>query len=229
MLGIGFFFAKGENSSEEYLLGGRRMPTLAIGLSCMVSLLSSVSIVMVPGEIFNNGLTLFIFQGTIGLALSIPCYLLFTRFYFLLGSFTPYEYLEYRYDRTVRSVVAISAFYTRTMYLGMVLYTTAKIFESCYGWPAWFSILLVGTVGVVYTVMGGMKAVVWTDVLQFLFLFGGFIAIKLLNALSTGGFQLQTADKSKGQFAFEFTGHYSMSAQDIVPFEIYIKAGTAEA
>ena len=58
---------------------------------------------------------------------------------------------------------------------------------------------------------------------------GGFIAIKLINALSTGGFQLQTADKSKGQFAFEFTGHYSMSAQDTVPFEIYIKAGTAEA
>lgn len=58
---------------------------------------------------------------------------------------------------------------------------------------------------------------------------GGFIAIKLLNALSTSGFQLKTADKSKGQFAFEFTGHYSMSAQDTVPFEIYIKAGTAEA
>ena len=58
---------------------------------------------------------------------------------------------------------------------------------------------------------------------------GGFIAIKLINALSTGGFQLQTSDKSKGQFAFEFTGHYSMSVQDTVPFEIYIKAGTEEA
>lgn len=58
---------------------------------------------------------------------------------------------------------------------------------------------------------------------------GGFIAIKLINALSTGGFQLKTADKSKGKFAFEFTGHYSMSAQDTVPFEIYIKVGTAEA
>lgn len=58
---------------------------------------------------------------------------------------------------------------------------------------------------------------------------GGFIAIKLINALSTGGFQLQTGDKAKGQFAFEFTGHYSMSDQDKVPFEIYIKAGTAEA
>lgn len=58
---------------------------------------------------------------------------------------------------------------------------------------------------------------------------GGFIAIHMMNTLSTGGFQLQTADKAKGQFAFEYTAHYSMSAQDKVPFEIYIKAGTAEA
>ena len=58
---------------------------------------------------------------------------------------------------------------------------------------------------------------------------GGFIAIKLINALSTGGFQLQTSDKSKGQFSFTFTGHYSINAQGTVPFEVYIKAGTAEA
>lgn len=58
---------------------------------------------------------------------------------------------------------------------------------------------------------------------------GGFVAIKLINALSTGGFQLQTSDKAKGQFAFTFTGHYSIAAQDTVPFEIYIKTGTAEA
>lgn len=58
---------------------------------------------------------------------------------------------------------------------------------------------------------------------------GGFIAIKLLNALSTGGFQLQTADKAKGQMAFEFTAHYSITAQDVVPYEVYIKAGTAES
>ena len=57
---------------------------------------------------------------------------------------------------------------------------------------------------------------------------GGFIAIKLINALSTGGFQLQTSDKAKGQFAFEFTGHYSIENQDVVPYEVYIKAGTAE-
>lgn len=57
---------------------------------------------------------------------------------------------------------------------------------------------------------------------------GGFIAIHMLDALSTGGFQLKTADKAKGQFAFEFTAHYSIAEQDKVPYEIYIKAGTEE-
>ena len=55
----------------------------------------------------------------------------------------------------------------------------------------------------------------------------GYIAIHIMNALSTGGFQIQTTDKGKGQFAFEFTGHYSIDAQDTVPFEIYVKEGTA--
>lgn len=58
---------------------------------------------------------------------------------------------------------------------------------------------------------------------------GGFIAIHMMNALSTGGFQIKTADKAKGQFAFEYTAHYSMSAQGTVPFEVYVKAGTAES
>lgn len=56
---------------------------------------------------------------------------------------------------------------------------------------------------------------------------GGFIAIHLLDALSTGGFQLKTADKAKGQMAFEYTAHYSILKQDTVPYEIYIKSGTA--
>lgn len=57
---------------------------------------------------------------------------------------------------------------------------------------------------------------------------GGFVAIHMMNGLSTGGFQIKTGDKSKGQFAFEFSGHYSINAQNTVPFEVYIKAGTEE-
>lgn len=58
---------------------------------------------------------------------------------------------------------------------------------------------------------------------------GGYVAIHLINALNTGGFQIQSTDKGKGQFAFSFMGHYSMSAQDTVPYEVYVKAGAAEA
>ena len=54
----------------------------------------------------------------------------------------------------------------------------------------------------------------------------GFIAIHLMNALNTGGFQIQSADKAKGTFAFSFEGHYSMDAQDTVPYEVYVKEGT---
>lgn len=58
---------------------------------------------------------------------------------------------------------------------------------------------------------------------------GGYCAIHLMNALSTGGFKIQSSDKEKGKFEFEFTGHVSMNSQDTVPFEVYIKAGTAES
>lgn len=56
----------------------------------------------------------------------------------------------------------------------------------------------------------------------------GFVAIKLMNALNTGGFQIQSTDKDKGKFAFTFMGHYSINAQDTVPYEIYIKQGNSE-
>lgn len=57
---------------------------------------------------------------------------------------------------------------------------------------------------------------------------GGYVAIKLINALSTEGFKLQTSDKEKGQFAFTFTGHYSIESINTVPYEVYVKTGTAE-
>lgn len=57
---------------------------------------------------------------------------------------------------------------------------------------------------------------------------GGYVAIHMLNGLSTGGFQLQSGNRAKGQFAFEFMGHYSIEDQSKVPFEVYVKSGAAE-
>ena len=58
---------------------------------------------------------------------------------------------------------------------------------------------------------------------------GGFVAIHMMNALSTGGFAIKSSDNGKGNFAFTYTAHYSIDAQDTVPFEVYVKAGTAES
>ena len=57
---------------------------------------------------------------------------------------------------------------------------------------------------------------------------GGYVAIHMMNTLSTGGFAIQSSDNGKGNFAFTYTAHYSMDAQDTVPFEVYVKAGTVE-
>lgn len=58
---------------------------------------------------------------------------------------------------------------------------------------------------------------------------GGYVAIKMMNTLSTGGFAIKSNDNGKGNFAFTYTAHYSMDAQTTVPFEVYVKAGSAEA
>ena len=58
---------------------------------------------------------------------------------------------------------------------------------------------------------------------------GGFVAIHMMNALSTGGFSIKSSDNGKGNFAFTYTAHYSMDAQDTVPFEVFVKAGTLES
>ncbi len=187
VVALGAYFSKNEDSSEEYLLGGRRMPWYAVGISCLMSLLSTYSLVMVPGEIYNHGLSLWMIQLTAPL-FTVLAFMLFIRFYFRLGSFTPFEYLEYRYDSRIRSLIASIVLYTRGMWLAMVLFSTAKVFEGGAGWPAWITITVVGIIGIVYTVMGGLKAVIWTDVLQFFVLVLGMgIAIGVLIQHIDGG------------------------------------------
>ncbi len=175
-VGIGIYFSRDKRNSETYLLGGRTLPPWLVGIACMMSMFSSISIVSTPGEIFNNSFSL-LSLSLLYPFLSIPAYFLFAKFWFKLGSFTPYEYLEYRYDKGVRGVVAFSSFYLRVIYIGMVLYTSSKIFEGAFGWPAWFSILLTASVGIASCFMGGSKAVIWTDLFQAIITFGGLIAI----------------------------------------------------
>ena len=148
VIGIGLFFSRGEKNSEQYLLGGRNLPWMAVGISIVMSLLSTYSLVMGPGEVFNNGLSMWVLAFLSPL-FSIIAFKIFIKFYFKLKSFTPFEYLEYRYDSKIRVLIAAIYAYTKILYLGMVLFATAKVFEGGAGWPAWLTIVLVGVIGVV--------------------------------------------------------------------------------
>ena len=100
VVGMGYWFSRRENTSEEYLLGGRRIPWWAVGISYYMSITSTISMVMIPGEIYNNGLSLWMTQLLFPIVVMLGFFLC-VRFYFKLKSFTPFEYLERRYDARV--------------------------------------------------------------------------------------------------------------------------------
>ena len=185
---IGWHFSKNEDSTDDYLLGGKCIPWWALAISMFATLMSALSFLGIPSEAFGHGCRLWITMLLTPFALYIAIRL-FMRFYYTLGSFTPYEYLEKRFSPGVRLVCSILFLSQRGIYLALVLYASAVAFKSAAGWNPLFTIALVGVLGIVYTVLGGMKAVVWTDVLQFFVLFGGlaFIIIKL-SMMIPGGF-----------------------------------------
>lgn len=173
---IGFACSSKKKNSKDYLLGGGKMPFLALGISCLMAALSAFSLVMVPGEIFNHGLSFWILSLITPLFTLVTCSI-FMRFYFKIGAFTPFEYLERRYSPGVRTLIASLTIYLRLIYLGMVLFSTSKIFEGAAGWPGWITVLACGGIAVIFTTIGGLKAVVWTDVMQFVVLIGGLFCI----------------------------------------------------
>ncbi len=178
VLGTGAYFSKHapQSSAADYFLGGRRLGWGIVGLSYIITLLSTVSLVAIPGEAFNHGVGLSL-RYLLSPVAAIIFFYVFTRFYFALQSFTPFEYLERRFDTRVRALASIAFFSIRLIYVALVLFSSARVFEGAAGWPPALTIIIVGAVGMAYVYLGGMRAVVWTDVLQFVVLFIGMCTI----------------------------------------------------
>ena len=187
MLAIGWYFSKRNSNAADFLLGGRKMPYFPVAVSMLMTVFSTYSLVMGPGEIYNHGLD----WGVLGLIMpfiGVVSVIIFTRFFFKIEAFTPFEYLSYRYDRYARLVGAIGNTYSQMLYAGTVLLTTGKIFEAAAGWPCWMTILVIGIISIIYTGSGGMKAVIWTDFIQFFVMLIGIGALVItLCCLVNGG------------------------------------------
>ncbi|MEM9137351.1 MAG: sodium:solute symporter, partial [Cyanobacteria bacterium P01_F01_bin.42] len=175
MLGIGIAASLRQSNTDEYFRGSRTLPWWAIGISIIATSFSAASLLGGPGEGYEHGFLWIQLQigDLIGYGLVI---FLFLPFFVRLNLTTAYEYLERRFDAKTRSLGSLCFLLFVIARLGALLYGASLVVKTVTGLSLTAAILIVGTVSIIYTVAGGIAAVVWTDVLQFGMIFIGLAA-----------------------------------------------------
>ena len=169
---IGWLAALRTVQDDEFFLAGRGMGWLPIGLSVMVTSFSAINYLAIPGEIFGYGLYVIVSFPVFFLA-AWPISKIWMPYFHNLHVTSVYEIFEKRYDVRVRSLASGLFILWRFFWMATALYASGKIMAVLTGWPQWTLILLCGLIATGYTFIGGMRAVMWTDVAQFFVLFGG--------------------------------------------------------
>jgi len=167
---------------EGYFLANRRLPWWAIGLSVMATQASAITFIGTTGQAFDSGMEFVQFYLALPFAMVVLC-AVFVPFFYRARVFTAYEYLEKRFDPKTRSLAGFLFLLSRGMGAGIILYAPAIVLSVILGWDERVTILVMGVVTVAYTMVGGITAVIWTDVIQMLMVFGGIgLAILMLFA-----------------------------------------------
>ncbi|HOB76049.1 MAG TPA: Na+:solute symporter, partial [Phycisphaerae bacterium] len=169
MLAIGYLFAKRTKSTDEYLTGGRNMRSSSIGLSLFATLMSTITYLAIPGEMINKGPVILWWMATLPVVYLIVGYALIPLF-MKLAVTSAYEILETRLGLTGRLTASVIFLATRLLWMALIIYLTAdKLIVQMLGWDKnatpWVA-AAIGIVTVIYTSMGGLRAVVLTDVIQ---------------------------------------------------------------
>ena len=172
-LWMAWIFSRRQHSAEEYFLGGRRMPWFAVGLSLMATLTSTVSYLATPGEVIKYGL-----MGAMGGLLFYPLIYLVIAYglipvFLRLRVTSIYEYLEQRFDVGTRMFASAIFLVVRLNWMGLVLFSSTIALAQITQVDRLLILAGIGLIAVAYTTLGGMRAVIWTDVAQFFILFGG--------------------------------------------------------
>ena len=186
VVGMGSFFFRGQHNTEDYFLAGRRMPWVAVGISIFATLFSAISLLGSPGWVYDNDLTLGLTLVTIPICTPIVIWV-FLPFYHRLRVFTAYEYLERRFNPSVRLASSLLFLFMRGSYLAVVIYAPSLVLSTVTGLELKWTIFIIGGLATLYTLLGGMKAVIWTDVVQVTVLFGGLIMVTAVLILRVDG------------------------------------------
>jgi sodium-coupled monocarboxylate transporter 8/12 len=176
---IGTVFIKGQRSLDEYFLAGRSIGSAIIAMTILASLFSGISFLAAPSEGYANGPIFYLV--TLGFFVATPVTtLVFLPFYYKARFFTAYQYLEERFSVHLRTLASASFIVRVLLWLAAATYAPALALEQATGMPLWFTILCTGILTTLYTAFGGMRAVIWTDVMQLVVLFGGQVAIVIV-------------------------------------------------
>ncbi len=212
---FGIAFRRGQTSVRDYFLGGRTAPWWALALSIVATETSTLTIVGTPALAFAGNLTFlqFVFGYLVGRVVIV---LLFLPHYFRGEFYTAYQLMERRFGAKVKAVAASTFLVTRLLAEGVRIAAIALVVTAALGTRQRTSILLIMALVLVYTFEGGMKAVIWTDVVQFvLYISGGLAAFFLLLHRIPGGWEaiVQAAAPAHKFRAFDFSFSFTNPAK----------------
>jgi solute:Na+ symporter, SSS family len=215
MLAVGFYYARRTKTTEDYYLGGRTMRPSMVGLSLFATLLSTITYLSLPGEMVKHG------PVVLAGMLAVPVIYVVAGYFMIphimkLRITSAYEILETRLGRPVRVFGSVIFILIRLVWMGLVVYLSARIVIQAIGLDERHvitAVFVLGAVTVVYSAMGGLRAVVLTDVIQTVILFiGAVIAIAIVSAKMRG----------VGWFPTEWAGNWDK--QPLFSFDPRVRA-----
>uniref|UniRef100_A0A8C6SQD0 Solute carrier family 5 member 6 n=1 Tax=Neogobius melanostomus TaxID=47308 RepID=A0A8C6SQD0_9GOBI len=165
-LAIGLYHALSggrQRTTQEFLLADRNMGCLPVSLSLIASFQSAVAIIGIPAEIYTHGTQYWFIGCGYILGLLVPAHVFIPVLYRLKLS-SAYEYLELRFSKTVRICGTLTFIFQTVVYMGLCIYLPAFALNAVTGFKLWGTVLVTGLVCTLYTTLGGLKAVIWTDV-----------------------------------------------------------------
>ncbi|KAM4613110.1 sodium-coupled monocarboxylate transporter 1 [Polymixia lowei] len=187
--GIGLFQAvRGRNATttDEFLLGGRQMSAVPVAMSLTASFMSGITVIGTPAEAYRFGSAFWLFGFSYAI-MSIVTAEIFVPLFYRLGITSTYEYLEMRFSKVIRVIGTTMYIIQTALYTGLVIYAPALALNQITGLDLWGVLVATGVVCIFYCTLGGLKAVIWTDVLQMVIMLAGFVAVIARGAVIQGG------------------------------------------
>ena len=216
---FGAYFWRGQNNLRDYFLGGRTAPWWAIACSIVATETSTLTIISTPGIAYGGNLGFL--QIVLGylIARVILCVVLIPQ-YFQGEFYTAYQLLEKRFGTRMRSAAAVVFLVTRALAEGVRISAIGKVVSVAFGTGERVSILIIALLTLFYTFEGGMRAVIWTDVIQFALYLTGSVAafLLLLHKIPGGWLEVRHVAAASGgkltifDFAFSLTQSYTFWA-----------------